>query len=82
MKFLLRKKKKKLYIHTYIHNVHKQALTNIGQNFNPKSDGSSGRIRKWIDCINACNIMGFDEKSSAKMRSILQTVTGKFGKYT
>lgn len=54
------------------------ALHTMATNFSPITDGSSCRIRKWLDALNMCNVSGFDEHLSGRVRGILNSVPTHF----
>lgn len=53
-------------------------LHSMARNFSPITDGSSCRIRKWLDALNMCNVSAFDEIVSTRVRGILNSVLTHF----
>lgn len=61
-----------------LHSMVVGALHSMALNFSPITDGSSCRIRKWLDALNMCNVSGFDEHLSGRVRGILNSVLTHF----
>lgn len=55
-----------------------RSLQTMVANFSPITDGSSCRIRKWLDALNWCNVSAFDENVSTRVRGILSSVLTNF----
>eukprot|EP00123_Amoebidium_parasiticum_P012287 comp21253_c0_seq1/m.28963 comp21253_c0_seq1/g.28963 ORF comp21253_c0_seq1/g.28963 comp21253_c0_seq1/m.28963 type:complete len:504 (-) comp21253_c0_seq1:181-1692(-) len=50
------------------------AIENLSKNFNPQTDGSNLRIRKWADGLNECCPATYPEAPATRVRQILLNV--------